>query len=238
MLVDGLAATEALAKIEEFYESIPDASFSDRITSGNVSDLLRTDGYTAAKIADGNLYQSRPDGSTAIFEGVKRYCKRIGFRFADRFTWHVLENRKRLSFDIVDVDFSLTFDEKLAIKEPGSALLKCDIPSVYQAAHRVKAFVIKYPNNELPANLVPRLCAGLPISWYVPSDKETRCRKSETFLALLRKLGIIKVRKTKEWHGEKHPANRAAAYDLPGDEPKQDWGEQSSIYFTDSTNIH
>jgi hypothetical protein len=75
--------------------------------------------------------------------------------FADQDTWHILKRRKAFNFDVSDVDFSLTFEEKLAIKEPGAALLKCDIPSVYQAAHRVKAIVLKYPTNELPASLVP-----------------------------------------------------------------------------------
>jgi hypothetical protein len=55
-------------------------------------------------------------------------------------------------FDISGEDFSLTFEEKLAVKLPGAALLKCDIPSVYQAAHYVKAFVTKYPGKELPAS--------------------------------------------------------------------------------------
>ena len=32
MLVDGLDADEALDKIEEFYEMIPETSFSDRLT--------------------------------------------------------------------------------------------------------------------------------------------------------------------------------------------------------------
>src|SRR5262249_41622115 len=149
----------------------------------------------------GNLYQGRPEESSAIFSRVKQYCQRIGFVFADRSTWHVLNKRKVFKFDISQVDFSLTFEEKLAIKEPGAKLLKCDIPSVYQAAHRMKAYILKYPNQELPGNLVPHLCAGLPISWYIPSDERTRCKKAERFLALLRQLGILRISRSKEWYG-------------------------------------
>jgi len=252
ILVDGLDPDEALAKIEEFYESIPDTSFSDRLSAGNVSELLRTDAYTARKIAEGNLGQERPDQSTAIFANVKADCDRIGFVFADPSTWHVLQGRKHFPFDISDMDFSLTFEEKLAVKERGAALLKCNIPSVYRAAHCVKAFVTKYPGKELPASLVPHLCAKLPIFWHVPSDQGTRCKKAEKFLKLLCSLGIIKVLKGKQWFGAGHADNRATTYGLPKDEAPSDLGkrwfsstrhkpeavtggeqEQKGIYFTD-----
>jgi hypothetical protein len=198
ILVDGLDPDEALAKIEEFYETIPDTSFSDRLSAGNGSELLRTDAYTARKTAQGNLGQERPDESTAIFAKVKAYCDRIGFVFADPSTWRVLKGRKHFPFDLSDVDFSLTFEEKLAVKERGAALLRCDIPSVYQAAHCVKAFVTKYPAKELPANLLPQLCSSLPISWYILSDRGSRCKMAEKFLKLLCSLGIIKVLKGKQ----------------------------------------
>jgi hypothetical protein len=133
MLVDGLGAGEALAKVEEFYGMIPDPSFSDRLT-GDIGELLRTDAYTARHIGDGNRYQPRADDSTAIFAGVKARCRQIGFVFADPSTWGVL-GRRGFPVDVSDVDFSLTFEEKLAVKEPGAAVLKCDVPSVYQAAH-------------------------------------------------------------------------------------------------------
>jgi hypothetical protein len=254
MLVDGLDSDEALAKIEEFYDTIPDPSFSDRLSAGNVSELLRTDAYTARKSADGNLGQERPDESSAIFAKVKGYCERIGFVFAEPSTWHVLQRRKHFAFDISDVDFCLTFEEKLAIKERGAALLKCDTPSVYQAAHSVKAFVTKYPGKELPANLMPELCGSLPISWYILSDQGSRCKKAEKFLKLLCSLGILKVLKEKQWFGVGHPNNRATTYGLPKDEATSDLGgrwfystwtrhkqavvaggeqEQDGIYFTD-----
>jgi hypothetical protein len=239
MLVDDQSPDEALATIQEFYEAIPDVAFSDRISSGNINEILRTDAYTVAKIEEGNLYQSRPDESAAIFAGVREYCRRLGFVFADRSTWHVLRNRKKCPFDISTVDFSLTFAEKLAVKEPGAALLKCDIPSVYQAAHHVKAFVLKYPDRELSANLVPHLCAGLPISWHIPSDEGKRCKKAERFLALLCKLGIIKVYQSKAWYGDGHPRNRAARYELAKDElyherQTEHEGERC-IYITDNS---
>jgi hypothetical protein len=218
MLVDGLDKEEALAKLEEYYEAIPDPSFSDRISNGDTSELLRTDAYTAAKIESGNLYQPQPEQSTEIFSRVKRYCQLIGFVFADRSTWHVLNTHRPFNFDISQVDFSLTFEEQLCIKEPGAALLKCDIPSAYQAAHRIKAYIIKYPDYELPATLVPHLCAGLPISWYIKSDEEKRCKKAEKFLALLRQLGIITIIRRKEWHGDRSSLNRAATYGISQDE--------------------
>ena len=255
MLVEGLESEKVLDTIERFYELIPDKSFSDRL-SADINSLLRTDAYTVCKIAEGNLGQSRPDESTEKFARVKAYCERIGFVFSDPSTWHVLQNRKNFLFDISDMDFSLTFEEKLAIKEPGAAILKCDIPSVYQAAHRIKAFVTKYPGKELPAILVPHLCADLPISWYIPSDDGTRCKMAERFLKLLCRLAIIKVIKKKEWHGPGHPSNSGAVYGLPKDKPTSDLGrrwyksrwtglhrqdrvdvreERESIYITDSS---
>jgi hypothetical protein len=218
MLVDGLSADEALEKIEEFYGMIPDPSFSDRLSSGDIQELLRTDAYTVAKIEERNGYQPRPENSAAIFAKVKNYCNRLGFVFADPTTWDALNQRKTFPFDLRDVDFSLTFEEKLAVKETGAAILKCDIPSVYQAAHRIKAFVTKYPGKELPASLVPHLCAGLPICWKIPSDENRRCKKAEKFLALLCKLGIIKIIHHKRWFGDGSPGNRAVTYGLPKDE--------------------
>ena len=256
MLVEGLDPETTLDKAEQFYEMIPNKGFSNRLSGGNIRALLRSDTYTISKIAEGNLGQSRPDESTEKFAGVKAYCERIGFVFSDPSTWHVLQNRKKFMFDISDMDFSLTFEEKLAIKEPGAVFLKCDIPSLYQAAHSIKAFVTKYPGKELPAILVPHLCAALPISWYIPSDNGTRCKMAERFLKLLCCLGIIKVIKQKEWHGLGHPGNSGTVYGLPKDKPTSDlgrqwydsrWtrhlgqervgqrGEEESIYITDSS---
>jgi hypothetical protein len=218
MLVDGLSSGDARRRLEEYYQAIPDPSFSDRLRSGDLKGLLRTDASTAAKIAEGNRYQPRPEESAETFARVQDHCGRIGFAFADPSTWHVLRNRRQCQFDLTDVDFCLTFEEKLAVKEAGAAVLKCDIPSVYQAAHCVKAFVTKDPGRALPAGLVPQLCAGLPITWHIPSDAGTRCKKVEKFLALLCRLGIIKAVRPKAWHGPGHPANRAVTYGLPKDE--------------------
>jgi hypothetical protein len=218
MLVDGLDADEALDKIEEFYEKMPDTSFSDRLSSGNLRELLRTDAHTIRKIGEGNLGQANPDESTAKFAGVKTRCQQIGFTFSDLSTWHVLNRPKAQPVDVSDMDFRLTFEEKLAVKEPGAALLKCDVPSVYQAAHRIKAYVTKYPGRELPAILVPVLCADLPINWFVASDGGSRCKMAEKFLALVCSLGIITMLQEKQWHGPGHPKNRGALYGLPKDE--------------------
>ena len=178
-----------------------------------------------------------------IFAGVKARCQQIGFVFADPSTWHVLGGKKTSEVDVSDMDFSLTFEEKLAVKEPGAAILKCDVPSVYQVAHRIKAFVTKYPGKELPAILVPVLCAGLPINWFVASDNGTRCKKAEKFLGLVCSLGIIKKIAEKQWFGLNHPRNKAAMYGLPKDADCQEvgrysgWGEGEgeSIYYTDSS---
>lgn len=144
------------------------------------------------------------------------------------------------------MDFSLTFEEKLAVKEPGAAILKCDVPSVYQAAHRIKAYVTKYPGKELPVILVPILCADLPINWFVASDAGTRCKMAEKFLGLVCSLGIITMLQEKEWHGSGHPKNRGAKYGLPNDDVvafnvrwlmslgRQE-GQGESIYITDSS---
>jgi hypothetical protein len=251
MLVDGLDADEALEKIEEFYQMIPEPGFSDRLT-GNVGELLRTDAYTARHIEEGNLYQPRPDESSEIFSRVKARCQQIGFVFADPSTWNVLE-RKGFSFDISDADFSLTFEEKLAVKEPGAAVLKCDVPSVYQAAHRIKAFLTKYPGKELPASLVPAICTDLPINWFLASDGGTRCKRAEKFLVLLCSLNIIKVIKPKRWCGAGNVNNRATLYGLPKDAtacdlgkrwyygcqglPDADRTEEESIYIRDNSAL-
>ena len=148
ILVDGLSAAEAVDKLMEYYLLIPDPTFSDRLSSGRLQELRRTDTITANKIAEGNLYQPRPDESTKSFAGVKTRCQQIDFVFADPSTWHVLGRRKGCHVDISEVDFSLTFEDKLAVKEPGVVVLKCDVPSVYQVAHRIKALVTKYPGQE------------------------------------------------------------------------------------------
>lgn len=246
MLVDGLDADQALTKIEEFYGMIPDPSFSDRLSSGNIKELLRTDAYTIKNIVKGNLGQARPDESTAKFAAVKARCQQIGFVFADPSTWHVLKSSSSLPTDVSDMDFSLTFEEKLAVKEPGAAILKCDVPSVYQAAHRIKAYVTKYPGKELPAILVPVLCADLPINWFVASDEGSRCKMAEKLLALVCSLGIIVMLEEKKWHGPSHPKNRGAVYGLPKDDVvafNVNWltvlgrgeGKEESIYITDES---
>jgi hypothetical protein len=140
----------------------------------------------------------------------------------------------------------LTFEEKLAVKEPGAAILKCDVPSVYQAAHRIKAYVTKYPGKELPAFLVPVLCTDLPINWFIASDAGSRCKMAEKLLDLVCSLGIIKMLQKKQWHGPGHPKNRGARYGLPKDKVvafSMRWltvlgrgeGKGESIYITDKS---
>jgi hypothetical protein len=114
---------------------------------------------------------------------------------------------------------------------PGAALLKCDVPSVYRAAHSIKAFATKYPGKELPGSMVPHLCANLPINWHVPSDQGNRCKKAETFLRLLCGLGIIKVLLPKVWIGPGHPVDspvpqfrlRKAAIQHPATQATDQW---------------
>jgi hypothetical protein len=230
MLVDGCSGGDALAITESYLRRIPDVRFSDRLSAGDIEEVLRSARYLARKIAAGNLYQDRPEESSAIFEKVGVYCRRIGFVFADPATWHVLDRKPgafdKGAFDVSMCDFSLTFEEKLAVKQPVCALLRCDAATAYQVAHRVKAFAIKYPGKELPGNLVPQLCAGLPIQWSIPSD-QGRCKRAEQLLRLLCALGIVKRLKKKHWHGPNHPMNRAAVYGLPKDvaesEVGRDW---------------
>jgi hypothetical protein len=232
MLVDGCSADDALTIMESYLHRIPDVRFSDRLNAGDVAEVMRTARYLARKIAEGNLYQDRPEESSAIFEKVGAYCRRLGFVFADPATWHVLDRRPgafdKSAFDISACDFCLTFEEKLAVKQPVCALLKCDVQTAYQAAHAVKAFAIKYPGKELPGNLVPQLCAGLPIRWSIPSDEGARCKLGERFLRLLCALGIVKLLKEKHWHGPGHSQNRAAVYGLPKDvaAPESDIGRE------------
>src|SRR5262249_1345091 len=103
----------------------------------------------------------------------------------------------------------------------------------------------------LPASLVPKLCADLPINWFVTSDGCSRCKKGERFLSLLCSLGIIKLIKSKRWCGPGHPHNRAATYGLPQDKTICDLGrrwyeacqdlpesqerKRESIYITDNS---
>jgi hypothetical protein len=173
------------------------------------------------KFEEGNFYQPRPEESTEIFAGVKARCQQIGFVFADPSTWHVLGKQKSVSIDISDMDFSLTFEEKLRSRGLGqlSSSAMC-LP--YQVAHRIKAFVTKYPGKELPAILVPVLCSGLPINWFVASDNGNRCKKAEKLLGLICNLGIIKKIGEKQWFGLNHPRNKAAVYGLPKDADCQD----------------
>ena len=110
----------------------------------------------------------------------------------------------------------------------GLLFAKCDVKSAYQAAHAVKAFIIKYPNRPLPGTLVPKLCAALPVRWDVPSDNG-RCKRAEKFLRLLCALGVVKVLRKKHWHGPGHPSNEATIYGLPQDkvlEPEGDVGRR------------
>jgi AcrR family transcriptional regulator len=115
--------------------------------------------------------------------------------------------------------------EVVLVKEPVCALLRCDATTAYQAAHRVKAFAIKYPGKELPGSMVPQLCAGLPIQWAIPSD-QGRCKRAEKLLRLLCALGIVKLLQKKQWHGPGHPMNRAAVYGLPQDVAESEVGRE------------
>ena len=120
MLVDGCSGGDALAVTESYLRRIRDVRFSDRLSAGDVAEVMRCATYLARKIAAGNLYQDRPEASSAIFEKVGAYCRRIGFVFADPATWHVLDRKPgafaKGAFDVSMCDFSLTFEEKLAVK--------------------------------------------------------------------------------------------------------------------------
>jgi hypothetical protein len=119
MLVDGCSGGDALTITESYLRQIPDVRFSDRLNAGDVAEVMRSAAYLARKIAAGNLYQGRPEESSAIFEKVAAYCRRIGFVFADPSTWRVLDRRPS-AFD------KGTFDVSMC--GPGAASRPCPWP--------------------------------------------------------------------------------------------------------------
>lgn len=220
--VMGRDKDETLQWMRERLLQLTDASFSDRLSGrcGGVEELFRSHGIAADRIWGGNLYQPDPDQSTEILTRVVERWTRQGFDLFDERTWGQ-EGVNYGAVDVSDVDFSLTFQEKLAVKDDVMNLLHCDVASAYEAAHRVKAFVQKYPGRELPSALVPHLCQDLAIDWYVNSDMG-RCKKAERFLAVLCKHGVIKKLKDRSYFGEGHASNRATLYGLPQDATTSD----------------
>ena len=80
-------ADEAIDFIEGLVDSLPDDSFSDRLSTGNRKEVSRAIRNSVYKVFDGNGGQQHIDESNAKLKFTKQAWDRVGFSLIDRSTW-------------------------------------------------------------------------------------------------------------------------------------------------------
>ena len=79
---------EAIALIEKFIDELPDVSFSDRLSAGNMAEVSRIVANTVKQVYAGNGGQPDPEVSTEKLKATVEAWKKRGFDPTDKSTWN------------------------------------------------------------------------------------------------------------------------------------------------------
>jgi hypothetical protein len=176
-------ADEAVDWLWPRLESLPDTSFSDRLTD-SPGELLRTLRDTARRIADGNGGQQDPEKSTSIFRKAKAWWDRIGFKLSDETTWGRIDLGKAATIQgkLREVEWTV----ELGLMLPSLAsIMGCDLEQARHAFNIVANMVDS--RSEMALHFIQRLLRGCGIAC-----NKTKAHRVKEFL---RQEGfLVKVR--------------------------------------------
>lgn len=206
----GYGMDQTIDWMKERLSQLQTKSFSDRLQT-DPAELYRCDlGYTARAIWECNGYQPDAQGSAEIFDKVVAHCRNIGFEPLEPASWsnwgRAKTKKQRSDWSLYDDE--LTFEEKLACKEKGCKLLRCDSRTLYAIVNRLKTWI-----RQIRRPLASYQAAKITSEFYPWKLSENRrCKRMERLLALLKELGLLKVERRAWYFGKQDSRNQGTSY--------------------------
>ncbi len=182
---------EAVALIDSYIDDLPDYSFSDRLSAGDLSEVSRVVRNTVRQVYDGNGGQPDPELSTQKLKATVAAWQRRGFDPTDKGTWAKVGCGGPVS---LAKDFCWKPEEVMK-RGTIQKVLSCPLQAASEAVKHLLRLV-KGHTGELAMPFVQRLLEGFGIN----------CRhhgKENQFLALLRHWDWIRVTAWERWHQRK-----------------------------------
>lgn len=195
---------EAVKLLEAYIAEHPDASFSDRLSSGQHAEVSRVVRGTVRAVYADNGGQADPESSTRILDKAHAYFQRVGFRLSDRTTWDRLGSavaRLGPDFDWSEVELHLIQMQLVPV-------LKTDLATASAATKHFLRYVHGKQGKEISRNNIP----------YILKDYQLCIRKSKkksAFLSRLLTLGWLVISKHHQWFPRgSGRAGRARQYEI------------------------
>jgi hypothetical protein len=180
---------EAVTVIERYCREHPDPSFSDRLSAGRLATVTRVIRDTVRVVYDGNGGQPDPQASTRKLNRAAAYFRRVGFRLADKTTWHRLTDPKAA----VAPDFHWSADEAVLVRDVVVPVLKTDLSTALAATKYFLRFVQANPGREVSRDSLPALLRGFDL-------RIRKAKKKSGFIQALISLEWLVISKQHTWH--------------------------------------
>lgn len=180
---------EAVNVLGTFCAEHPDASFSDRLSSGQHAEVTRVIRNTVRAVFSDNGGQADPETSTRILDKAHAFFQRVGFILSDRTTWD------RLNEETVQLgpDFEWSEEETELIRRNLVPVLKTDLATASSATKHFLRYVHGQQEREISRDNLP----------YILKDYQLKIRKSKKKSAFLKQLiGLdwLIISKHHQWH--------------------------------------
>jgi hypothetical protein len=165
---------EAVKVLEEYIAEHPDASFSDRLSSGQTAEVTRVIRSTVRAVYGDNGGQADPEASTRILDKAHAFFRRVGFRLSDKTTW----DRLRGATGQLGPDFDWSEEELQLIERHLVPVLKTDLATASAATKHFLRYVHGQQGKEISRDNIP----------YILKDYQLCIRKSKKKSAFLKQL--------------------------------------------------
>jgi hypothetical protein len=145
----------AVDYIEELIDSLPDCSFSNRLSNGKRKAVSRIVRQSLKAAYDGNGHQCDPQLSTEKLTKTFQAWQKKGFSLVDRSTW-------RDSGVVLGRDFSFS-DKELEGIAYFSQILKADMQTTADATRHLLRLLVGNPTGQMSVSYAKKLLIGFGI---------------------------------------------------------------------------
>lgn len=179
---------EAMKVLEAYTAEHPDASFSDRLSSGQTAEVSRVIRSTVRAVFADNGGQADPETSTRILSKAHAFFQRVGFKLSDRTTW----DRVCGTAGQLGPDFDWSEEETELIRRNLVPVLKADLATASLATKHFLRFVHGQQGREISRNNLPYILKGHQL-------KIRKSKKKSAFLKQLIGLDWLVISKHHQW---------------------------------------
>ncbi|MGL4424317.1 MAG: hypothetical protein ACRCZF_26920, partial [Gemmataceae bacterium] len=198
----------AAAAIERLIEALPDTAFSDRLSSGDRTDVSRQVSEKVAQVFDNLGAQTDPDSSRAILDATYAKWSARGYNPFEPSTWKATEGTMKMA-----PDFSWTADEARLL-ESLRAILKVDNEKVSSFVKHLIRLVAGHDGQISMTFIRKELVRyGIPVG-------SGRDNKANKLMLRLIELEWVYIRFQHRWHprqaDKSQSSGQARAYGIGG----------------------